>query len=127
MLARDVLELGDQLGVAPDGQVGLHAQLQRGQAPLFQPSDLGRRERQRGDLGQRRPAPERERLVQRRRGLLRVARGQRLATILDAPLEALDIELARSHPQPVAAPGVVTSTSGSPSICADARRAPARS
>ena len=64
MLARELLELGDQLGVAPGGEVGLHAHLQRRQALLLQARDLGRRERRRRELRQRRPTPQRQRLAQ---------------------------------------------------------------
>ena len=73
----ELLQLADERGVAPGGQVGLHAQLERGQPLLLEPRDLRLRERLEGHVGERGPAPERQRLAQDRPGPLRPAGGQR--------------------------------------------------
>ena len=78
VLAGELLELADQLGVAPGGQVGLDAHLHGREALLLQPRDLGRRERRRGELGQRRPAPQLQRLAQLRGRVLAASGRQRL-------------------------------------------------
>ena len=97
VLAGQLLELGDQLGVAPGRQVGLDAQLQRRELQLLQPRDLGRRERRRGELRQRRPAPQRERLAQLAAARSRASGRQRLAAGGDQALEALGVELVGTH------------------------------
>ena len=67
------LQLADELGVAAGGEVGLDAQLERGEPLLLQARDLGAGERLERELGERRPAPQRERLAQGRRRGLRLA------------------------------------------------------
>ena len=61
MLSYERLELGDQRGVMTEREVGLDAVLERDQPQLLEPRDLVLRERLVGEIGQRRPAPERER------------------------------------------------------------------
>ena len=78
-LARRVLgdeppQLADDLGVAAGGEVGLDAQLERGQPLLLEPRDLGLRERLERQVGERRPAPQRERLAQQPRRWSALAR-----------------------------------------------------
>ncbi len=55
------LELGDELRVAPEREVGLDPLLERDGAQLLEPGDLGLRERLVEEVGERRAAPERER------------------------------------------------------------------
>ena len=97
-----LLQLGDQLGVAPDGQVGVYPHLQGGQALLFQACDHRRRERLGGQLGQRRPPPEPQCLAQHDGGPFGVPGGQRPAARGDELLKALGVELAGAHPQAIA-------------------------
>ena len=102
MLRRELPQLADQRDVAPGGQVGLHAQLERLEALLLQPRDLRLREGLELQVGQRRAAPQRQRLAQQRRRLLRPPRSQRALPRLDVARETLRVELARTHAQPVA-------------------------
>ena len=64
MLGDERLELADQLGVAAAGQIGVDPLLERRQPQLLETGDLGLRERLVGEVGERRPAPKRERLAQ---------------------------------------------------------------
>ena len=63
MLAHERLELGHGLGVAAERELGFEPQLDRGQAQLLEPRGLVAREGVVAEVGQRRPAPERERLA----------------------------------------------------------------
>ena len=85
------VQLADHVGVAPGGEVLADRLLDRREPQLLQPADLERRERLRGDVVERRPAPQRERVARRARG--------------DEALEAADVEIAPiAEPQLVAAP-----------------------
>ena len=64
VLAGELLELADELGMPPGGEVGLDSQLHGLEVLLLQARDLARRERRGGELGQRRPAPQLQRLAQ---------------------------------------------------------------
>ena len=66
---------------------------------LFDPGDLGLREAVERELLQRRPAPERERLVQRHERQGRVGSGARL---VDELLESMQVELSRFETQKIA-------------------------
>ena len=66
MLGDERLELADELGVTAERQVGVDPLLERRQPQLLQPRDLGLGERLVGEVGERRPAPQRERLAQLR-------------------------------------------------------------
>lgn len=59
------LELGDQLGVAPQRQLGLHQLLTRRHAELLQPRRLRPRERLVREVREGRPTPERQRPPER--------------------------------------------------------------
>ena len=102
ILARQRLELADQLRVPSQRQVGVDALLQRGEPPLLQTRRLPLGEGCVGDVRKCRPVPERQRIAQgRRRG-----RGLGTAGPLDELDEALQIELAGLHADQVArAPG----------------------
>ena len=120
-------ELADQLGVPPGSQVGLNAQLQSGQTLLLQPRDLGRRERQRGDVRERWPAPQRQRLAQHAAGPLGVAGRERLAALADRALEALGVQLARPRHRAGSRPAWSPPGQGRRARGATATHAPARS
>jgi hypothetical protein len=105
MLAEQSLQLADQRRVPAGGEIGLHARLQRGQPLLLQPRDLRLRERLELQARQRRPAPQPQRLPQQPRRLHGSSGCQRPPALLHAALEALGIQLARTHLQPVAGRG----------------------
>ena len=102
MPGREPLELADQLSVTPGGEIGLDAHLHGREVLLLQAGDLSRRERRGGELRQRRPPPQLQRLAQPRGRVLAASGRQRLAAIGDLVLEALGVELAGTHPQAVA-------------------------
>ena len=58
VLGGELLELADQVGVAPGGELGVDAHLDGGEALLLQARDLRRRERRGREVGQRRSAPQ---------------------------------------------------------------------
>jgi hypothetical protein len=63
-VARDEhLELCENLEMAARRQVAVDRALGRGQVQLLEAADLAGRERLIGDIGERRPAPQRERLA----------------------------------------------------------------
>ena len=63
-VARDErLELAEDLAMAARRQVAVDRALGRGQVQLLEAADLARRERLLRDVGERRPAPQRERLA----------------------------------------------------------------
>ena len=131
-LARRVLgdqlpQLADELGVPAGGQVGLDARLQRGQPLLLEPRDLGLRERLERQVGERRPAPQARAPRAGPRGVLGLPGGQRAPPVLDQPLEALGVELARLARAGGSRPASWSRSRRRRAPCAAARRAPARS
>ena len=72
MLGDQRLQLADQLGVAAERQVGLDPLLERRQPQILEPAALDPRERLLAELGQRRAAPQPERLAQQARRTLRL-------------------------------------------------------
>ena len=64
MLGDQCLELSDDLRVAAEREVGVDAILEAGDASLLEAPDLGLRERLVGEVGERRAAPEIERVAQ---------------------------------------------------------------
>ena len=78
----DRLELGDELRVAAEREVGLDPLLEHDGAQLLETGDLGLCERLVREVGERGAAPERERLAERRLGGLRAARLQRLPRLV---------------------------------------------
>ncbi len=96
------LQLRHELGTAAHRQIGLDAILDRGRAQVLQARDLGRRERLEHHVGQRRPAPLRQRRAQPRRRAL-VAPGRQRAPPVRAQLrEAAEVKFVRLDAQPVA-------------------------
>ena len=57
------LQLGDELAPRPELEVGVDPLLERVQPQLLEPADLALREALELEIGERRPAPERERLA----------------------------------------------------------------
>ena len=57
VLGGERLQLGDQIGVATERQIGLDPLLQHREAKLLQPRDRRLRERLVAEVGKRRPAP----------------------------------------------------------------------
>ena len=92
MLAHELLELGDQLGMPAELELRLEAVFEPGEAEL---AEAGEGRVDRGverELGERRPPPERESVVERGCGLLGTSGHQRLPPLPDAPLEAVHVE-----------------------------------
>ena len=73
MLFDERLELGNERRMTPACEVGVDSGLDRRQAQLVETSDLGLRERLVGEVRERRPSPERERLAEGARGTLGVS------------------------------------------------------
>ena len=74
------LELRHEPAVAAESEIGLDPLLQQREPELLEPRRLDCRERLEGELGERRPVPERERSVQPRGRGLEVAGGPRVQT-----------------------------------------------
>ena len=89
----ELLELAHHLRMVPGGQIGFHARLDGGEPLFLQARDLCAGERGGGDIDQRRPAPERERLAEDLRRLRGIAALHPLVTLGDQPLEAVGVEL----------------------------------
>ena len=98
MLRDERLELASQPRVLPRGQVGLDALLQCREAQVLQARHVRARERLVGQVGQRRPAPEAERLAQLRGG----GSGVSLGGLGDERLEAGQVELGWLDPEQIA-------------------------
>ena len=64
------LELADELSAAAELEVGVDPLLERLQAQLLEPADLGLGERLEGEVGERWAAPQRERLAEQLRPLV---------------------------------------------------------
>ena len=94
-------QLADELRVEPALEVGRDALLERLEPGLLEPRDLRLAEALVSQVGERRSAPERERLAEPGRGSGRVAAAQRLAPGGHPELEAVDVELARLDPEHV--------------------------
>jgi len=95
-------EFADEGAVAPDGEVSVDPGLERGEALFLETGDLGRGERFKGEVGERRPPPEREAFPEDRGGALRVIAGERSASVIEQPDETLGIEVTGPQPQLVA-------------------------
>ena len=91
MLRDERLEIGDEVGSPTQGEPSLEALLERRQPELLQPVDRRLGERLVHELGERRPLPEGQRLLEAgERGLRRPVR-ERLPCLLDEPREAQGI------------------------------------
>jgi hypothetical protein len=103
VLANERVELAHDLGVPAAAEVGLDARAQASEAEVAEPRDLGPREALVGNVGERRAAPELERVPQRGRRLPRLAVDELLAPQPQALLEAVGVERARRQRQAVPA------------------------
>ena len=91
MLSHVRLHLGDELGVGAQLEVGRDPLLERGQPNALEPLNLLLEERLELEIGERRPAPEPERLAQQVRALGGLGRARASKQLL----EAAEIELRR--------------------------------
>ena len=95
MPVHESLELGHELVVVAEGELGLDAILERGDMELLEPRDLVLREPLVGEIGERCPVPERQCLPQPVRGIGVVAGLECHPALSEQPLEAVAIELSR--------------------------------
>ena len=95
----EMLELPDELGVAPQGQVGLDPPFEGQKTKLFEPSLLALEEVG-SDIDQGRTSPQGQGLAQPHRDLGRVA-GRRA----DQPLELCEVDFVGPGPKDVAPGG----------------------
>ena len=102
------LELADDVAVMPEREVGLDPPFECGEAELLEARALVPGERLR-ELGERRPAPERERATQQLPRLPRLVLRERLPAVGDGALEAGQVELARHRPRAGSREGVCCS------------------
>ncbi len=98
MLLDQLAKLTDELRMATTGEISVDPPLERDEAKLLQPPDRRLGERLIGDIRERSAVPERECLPQLRGGNGRLG----VASVLDEPLEPMEIELVRLHSQEVA-------------------------
>src|SRR3954471_21110615 len=94
MLGHERLELAYKRGVGSAGQVCVDAVLEQRQPQLFEPAYLPLRERIEGELGERRPTPDRQRLPQLLGGPSGVVTGQSLTTLMGQAVASVEVELA---------------------------------
>jgi hypothetical protein len=102
MLGDERLELGGEGGVATERELGVVPQLERVQALLLEAARLRPRERLVGKVGEDRAAPERERLPELPGRSIGTAGSELLLGAGDQAHEAVDVQLALVHAQPVA-------------------------
>ena len=93
--ADELLELADECPVRAELQVGGDSPLERAQPELLQAADRGLGEGVVGEVRQRRPSPQRERLPQVLGGRASVAAFELARSGVDHALEALCIERVR--------------------------------
>ena len=93
--ADELLELADECPVRAELQVGGDSPLERAQPELLQAADRGLGEGVVGEVRQRRPSPQRERLPQVLGGRASVAAFELARSGVDHALEALRIERVR--------------------------------
>ena len=103
MLADQDLELLDHLGVAAERELRLDQLLQRRAPQVIQASDLREGKRLVGEVRQRIPAPQRQRLLERSDGRVGAVAGKLGAAPGEEPLEAVRVELLGIERQLVAA------------------------
>ncbi len=103
----DGLQLGHELDVAAEREIGVDSFLQRHEPKLLEPRDLRLREGLVREVGERRPAPERKRLAQSRRRTRCIPGGQALPAFVCEPREAVHVHSQRIELEHVAgrAPG----------------------
>ena len=120
MCGDERLQLADQIRIRAEGEIGVDSLLQRREAHVVQPSNLGLRERGKGQILQRRPPEQRERFAQGRCGSLQIAGRKRPPTLIHQGLEPLQIHSPSSTCSRYPG-GRVSSRSGAPSRCSTFR------
>ena len=98
---REALELADHLSVFSDGELRLDPVLERAEPLLLQPRGLGLERRLTGEVGERRAAPQIQRVVERADGGTRVDRQQAPGVSQDRS-EPCGVELRRLRLEAVA-------------------------
>ena len=98
MLAGEPLELADHVAVQPELELGVDALADHDEPKLLEPSDLRLREVVECELRERRPAPQRERGLQKRAPLLR----GKPPRVGERVLETTRIDLIRSDVEHIA-------------------------
>ena len=93
VLADELLELGDQLGVAAERQISLDPTLERDQPLLLQAGDVALRERLVREVRQWRPAPQRERLAQPVAAARRIPVCHQPTAVREQALEPDDVDV----------------------------------
>jgi len=102
MCRDEAFELHDRVPVPPQRQVRIDPRLQRGQAQLIEPGDVALEALLEREVRERRPAPERERVLENPSRIGGPAGGQRRSALVDRRLEALRVDGAGRDPQLVA-------------------------
>jgi hypothetical protein len=102
MIVYERLQLADDFGVASCGEIGLDAQLDRGETQLLEAADLAARERLVLEVGQRWPPPERESAPEPFARFSGRTRSEMLPGLFEQPFEPLQVERARRDAQLVA-------------------------
>ena len=93
VLVDERLELPDHLAVAAEHELRLDQPFERDGMQLVEPGGLALRERLVGEVGQRRAAPQRERLLEGRHRGLRASRVELGPGLRHEPLEPVRVEL----------------------------------
>ena len=102
MLGDERLQLGDEVGVAAELELGLDSILRRGRPQLLEPGRLCPRVRDVGAVGERRPTPKTECLAEGHRRLCRLAGPEVRPGLIDDPLEPVRVQLAGLDDEEVA-------------------------
>ena len=97
------LELGDDVLVSCQREIGFDALLETHEPALLQAGDRRLRERLVGDVRKRRPSPECEGVRQRGRGPIRLAGSQLVTPLGEERLEARRVEIVTVEPEHVPA------------------------
>ena len=101
MFGDQFFKLSDELRMASERQFGSDPLLERGQSDLLEPLHRELCERLVSEVGERRTAPEVERLGKEACGRSRVSLCESSACLLGAPLEPLQVELLGREPDDV--------------------------
>jgi hypothetical protein len=99
MLRDQRLQLSDDLGVLTELELGVDQLLERGEPQLVQACDLGLGERLVGEVVERPTAPQRQSLLEHRRGGRGASRCQLGPALGEEPLEPVGVERLRIEPQ----------------------------
>ena len=91
----------DHVDVVAQREPALQPGLLDGPTPLVQSGETGQERRFHDDVGQNRPAPQRQRPVQPFGGQRQIATGHRLPALVSEPFELEHVEFVGRHRQPV--------------------------